>query len=322
MQTVNISRVIKNLLFFIVFEFIFCTILGIYLVFYGPFTNIKETFVTSAMTTLNHKYLATMFLSQAEIDKIMKKNQTQILSEKENQDDIIISNTSDDIELIDIKTNKFKGYLLVISNPKRISVATTSNLGKGGMTLSQIVKQYDAIGGINAGGFVDPKMAGTGGVPVGIIIENGEIKHKDDTQTYDIIGFNEKDILVIGEKYTLEDIKNLKIRDAISFGPALIINGKPMIVKGDGGWGIAPRSAIGQRQDGTVLFLTVDGRQTDSIGATLKDIQDILLKYGAHNAANLDGGSSSTMYYNGQVINTPSDILGERAIPSAFIIKK
>jgi exopolysaccharide biosynthesis protein len=113
----------------------------------------------------------------------------------------------------------------------------------------------------------------------------------------------------------------MKIRDAISFGPALIINGKPLIKKGDGGWGIAPRTAIGQRKDGTILLLVIDGRQKSSIGATLKDVQNVLLEYGAYNAANLDGGSSTTMYYNGNLINSPSDILGERAIPSAFIIK-
>jgi hypothetical protein len=90
---------------------------------------------------------------------------------------------------------------------------------------------------------------------------------------------------------------------------------------GDGGWGIAPRTAIGQRKTGEVLFLVIDGRTIDSIGATLKDIQDILLQYGAYNASNLDGGSSTTMYFNGKVINKPSDKLGERTVPTAFIVE-
>lgn len=105
------------------------------------------------------------------------------------------------------------------------------------------------------------------------------------------------------------------------FWTSLIINGKPTIKKGDGGWGIAPRTAIAQRKDGTVLLLVIDGRQKDSIGATLKEVQDILLKYDAYNASNLDGGSSTTMYYQDRVVNKPSDILGERAIPTAFIVK-
>ena len=67
------------------------------------------------------------------------------------------------------------------------------------------------------------------------------------------------------------------------------------------------------------MFLVIDGRQIHSLGATLRDVQDVLLKYGAYTAANLDGGSSTTMYYNGKVINRPSDALGERAVPSVFM---
>jgi exopolysaccharide biosynthesis protein len=322
MQGVRKVRALKEITFFIIFELVFCTILGIYLVFYGPFTKIKETFVTSAMTTLNHKYLATWFLSDEEIKEIMEKNKTVMDSEEENQDDIVINeNGSNNVELVNIETNKFKGYLLIVENPERVKIGTAQNLGKEGMTLGQIVKRYGAQGGVNAGGFADDNMTGTGGVPSGIIIENYQIKYQQPSiDEYNIIGFNDKNVLIIG-KYTLDEIKEMKIRDAISFGPALIINGKPLIKKGDGGWGIAPRTAIGQRKDGTILLLVIDGRQKSSIGATLKDVQNVLLEYGAYNAANLDGGSSTTMYYNGNLINSPSDILGERAIPSAFIIK-
>ena len=95
-----------------------------------------------------------------------------------------------------------------------------------------------------------------------------------------------------------------------------------VIKHGDGGWGISPRSAIGQRKDGTVLFLVVDGRQPGySIGATLADMQNIMYKQGAYIAANLDGGSSTTLYYNGKVVNKPADLLGERMIPTSFIVK-
>ena len=91
-----------------------------------------------------------------------------------------------------------------------------------------------------------------------------------------------------------------------------------MITHGDGGWGVGPRTAIGQRKDGTVLFLVIDGRQPGySVGATLRDIQNIMYEEGAVIAANLDGGSSSTLYYNGKVINKPADLLGERMIPTA-----
>lgn len=117
-------------------------------------------------------------------------------------------------------------------------------------------------------------------------------------------------------------MKEKDVVEGISFGPALIVNGEKMITRGDGGWGVGPRTAIGQRKDGTVLFLVIDGRQPGySVGATLRDIQNIMYEEGAVIAANLDGGSSSTLYYNGKVINKPADLLGERMIPTAFVVK-
>ena len=312
-------KAIKKILFFIIFEIVFCSLFGIYLVFYGPFARIKETIVTSAMTTLNHKYLATLFLSNAEIKKIMNDNSISTGNSSVNQNLININYSDEDCEVINISTNKFKGYLLIVDNPARVKVGTADNLGKSGKTLSTIVKKYNAAGGINAGGFSNA-MTGTGGIPSGIIIENYKIMYSDNQTKYNIVGFNDKNILIVGE-YTIDEIKDLKIRDAISFWPPLIMNGETLIKKGNGGWGIAPRTAIGQTQDGKVLLLTIDGRQKDSLGATLKDVQNIMYEYGAYNASTLDGGSSATMYYNSKVINNPSDILGERAIPSAFIIK-
>lgn len=78
------------------------------------------------------------------------------------------------------------------------------------------------------------------------------------------------------------------IRDAVSFGPTFIVNGKAMEVAGSGG-GLNPRTVLGQRADGAVLMLVIDGRQSHSIGATYKDCIDVMLQYGAVNAANLDG---------------------------------
>lgn len=110
--------------------------------------------------------------------------------------------------------------------------------------------------------------------------------------------------------------------EGITFGPPLIVDGQKMITDGDGGWGIGPRTAIGQKKDGTVIFLVIDGRQPGySTGATLRDVQDVLYEEGCYIAANLDGGSSTTLYYNGKVVNKPADLLGERMIPTAFIVE-
>jgi exopolysaccharide biosynthesis protein len=226
----------------------------------------------------------------------------------------------DKLQIINIKTNRYKGYLMVVNDPSRVKVGTDSNLAQNGLTLSRIVKKYNAAAGINAGGFTDIIHTGTQAQPEGMIIEDSKLLYADSSSSYNLIGFNQNNVLVVGN-YSLAQIMKMNIRDAVSFGPSLIINGKAVINSGNGGHGIQPRSAIAQKKDGTILMLEIDGRQKDSVGATLKDVQDVLLKYGAYNAANLDGGSSTTMINGGQLVNSPCDILGERSIPSAFIVK-
>jgi exopolysaccharide biosynthesis protein len=109
--------------------------------------------------------------------------------------------------------------------------------------------------------------------------------------------------------------------DAISFGPALIINGESVPILGSGG-GLNPRTAIGQRADGAILLLVIDGRQPHSIGATLRDVADVMADFGAVNAANLDGGSSTLMVYNGEILNSTSLLTGPRRIPTAIVVSK
>ena len=111
------------------------------------------------------------------------------------------------------------------------------------------------------------------------------------------------------------------IRDAASFGPILVMNGE---IAGDiSGSGVNPRTAIGQRADGAVLMLAIDGRQTHSIGATYEDVAEIMLDYGAVNAMNLDGGSSTCMYFEGEYVNQCSAYGGRpRPLPTSFLITK
>ncbi len=120
--------------------------------------------------------------------------------------------------------------------------------------------------------------------------------------------------------HSIFTLKKYGTKEAISFGPPLIVNGKPSIKSGDGGWGIAPRTAIAQTYDGKIIFIVIDGRRIDSAGATLKDVQDILLDFNAVNAVNLDGGSSTAMFFNGKIINQTANPLGEREVPSVFMV--
>jgi len=323
MGVLVIQRFLSRL-FLCLFVFVFSALGSAYLlIFHGPFTELKELFVTSAMTTYKHQYLAYWLVDEEEIQKIMDKNRAPEPEVNTDEKAIEIPNDSlleePPLEFHEIWGNGYKGYLLKVPNPARVKLVATDQLGSRGLKVLEFVEKYEAVAGINAGGFSDPEGKSYGGTPSGLLIVDGKTIYKDELSSYNLIGLTKKDVLVVG-RYTLTEIEELELRDAVTFGPALIVNGQPMITYGDGGWGIAPRTAIGQTKDGTMLLLVIDGRQLESIGATLKDVQDVLLEHGAFNAANLDGGSSSTFVYEGEIKNNPSSVYGPREVPSAFIV--
>lgn len=307
---------------FLLFEIIFVPVLAAVLIFYGPFNNTRDMIVTTAMTTMSHQYFATFFLSDEKINEILEKNRPEEVLEDTQLEDIQVSNINKEgIELVDVSSKTFKGYLLIVNDPSRVKLVTAPRLGKVGSTTSQIIEYYDAVGGINAGGFEDDAL-GTGGKASGIVIQDSELKTSSAGGSYKVVGIDNQNRMIVSNSMGYTKMKELNFVSAVTFGPVIISNGNPTIRSGDGGWGIQPRTAIGQKKDGTILMLVIDGRQASSIGATLKNVQDIFLQYGAYNAFNLDGGASSTMVYDGDLINSPSDILGERYVPTAFIITK
>lgn len=313
----------KSFLAFLIFEFVFMSVTTPLLVFYGPFENVKRTITGISWNSLSHQFIAKTFLSETAIARILGDGYS--ISDI-NTEAIKMLNFgkkhSSNIQPFDVESANFKGKMLLIADPTRIKVGYSNQMPRAGETTSSIARRHGAVAAINGGGFIDTKWAGTGGAPLGYLISggkyiSGESKNKDAKR--DTIAFTEDGMLIVG-KHSQNDLKKYKVKEAISFGPPLIVNGKPTINKGDGGWGISPRTVIGQKEDGSVLFLVIDGRSLKSFGATLKEVQNIMLEYGAVNAANLDGGSSTTMYYEGKVINTPSDALGERSVPSVFMV--
>lgn len=291
-----------------------------WLVLYGPFTNLRSTVVGAVSTSMHSNWLR-YFMSDEAVNKLVTGAQTttnatgsKIIAQFQNSH-------SEDIKLTDISSNRFKGYLLEISDPNRVKVGVADTMGQKGQTTSEIAQQNGAIAAVNGGGFDDPNGTGNGREPFGVVIKNGFFVNGGNfTAPVPLIGLNNKGVLVSG-KYTSKQISAMHITEGISFYPSLILDGKKQITSGDGGWGIAPRTAIGQKADGHILLLVIDGRQPQySLGATLVDVQNILYDNGAITAANLDGGSSTTMYFQGKVINKPCDLLGERSIPTAILV--
>lgn len=299
----------------------------------GPSKKAGEIFVMSVRETSAIGFLANWFYSDEEIQDIVEKNSIKDSDsvtdaslvvikpiDEERTDDI--EKSVEPIEIIDIKGSTYRGKLMIVQDPSRLFVGVIPEFGDGnGMNVTAICSRYGAVGGINGGEFVDGEITATA-MPVGLVISEGKLLNGSLNTTYHVTGFNEDNILVVGNM-TGQKALDLKIRDCVhinsSIGPFLIINGEEQDVAGIGG-GFNPRTAIGQRADGAVLLLTVDGRQANSIGATFTDLMNIMSEYGAVNASAMDGGTSSQMCYEGKIINTPYSPFGARECPTSFLV--
>ena len=323
--------------------------------FYGPYTGFRDWWITTAMTTMRHKYLATWFFSTEIINEVLSKNRVdevqgttdttlidtnseddepqkyanryekQILGKNLDKEEYDIYADEEEYRIIKIEGKKYNGYLAVVYDPSKVKTVASRKVGESGQYLTTMVQENDAILGINGGGFLDEGHNGNGSMPHGITISNGKVITSNIySGVGGLIGFDSDNKLVLG-KMNLSQAKKMKIRDAVTWGPYLIINGEKSKILGNGGWGTAPRTAIGQRQDGIVLMLVIDGRRATKPGADMNDLMEIMERYGAYNAVNLDGGTSSAMVVGDKIINDPIDSAGAhrtRYIATGFILTK
>ncbi len=308
---------------------IFAGILGaVTIVNYGPSTHARDLFVVSVMETSGIQFLAKWYFSDEEIKQIQLNNSVKPLDEVTDTDLVTVGgdNVNSDfdinkVEVVDISSSKYKGKMMIVNDPKKIMIGTIAEFGENfvGRTVTEMVSDNNCIGGTNAGGFADLNGVGNGGTPLGIVISKGELKWGSRSATYELVGFDKDGKMHVGNM-TGQQALDKGIQEAVSFGPTLIVNGKPSEISGTaGGWN--PRTAIGQRADGSVLIMVIDGRQTTSIGATYGDLINEMLSYGAVNAYNLDGGTSSHMVYNGNIITSCSSLYGTRKMPTAILVK-
>ena len=275
---------------------------------FGPSKTARNLFVNSAMESSAGGILVTLFFSDEEIARIRAINSIQKTDEV--TDSSLISDTTiltqeekSMIEVIDIEKDTYRGKMMIVRDPSRVMVGTSGEYGKSckGKKVSEIAESYGAIAATNAGGFRDAGGVGTGGEPDGLVISEGRLKWGSLGTTYGIIGIDNNNVLVVGDM-TAQAALDRGVRDAVSFGPVLVVNGEAV-------------------EDGSILLVVIDGRQVNSLGASYSDVIELMLEYGAVNAANLDGGSSSLMYYNGEYINSCASMYGPRDLPTTIIVK-
>ena len=289
-------------------------------IFNGPSQSAKETLTMTLLEASATKWVPKLFIGEAEVERI--KNGGGEEYEELSDDDVdtsmitidnstsITGNTDewknhpDGIRIERMEGPTFTAHIMITRDPSRVYLATSSlpfSKDKPGQRINNAIEKEGAVAAINAGAFYDNGTGSTvvGSVPEGLVIAGGKVVWtQNETYTPEgFVGFNTDNILIVDKSMTADRAKELNIRDGCGFGPVLIKNGEINEVEYNNPSGYNPRTAIGQRADGAVIFVCIDGRQAGSLGGTYKDVIDIMVKYGAVNACNLDGGSSSVMLY-------------------------
>ncbi|MBR5060473.1 MAG: phosphodiester glycosidase family protein [Clostridia bacterium] len=325
---------------------------AIYFISRGDSAVVRDMFVTTMVDTGAMDFCAHMFLSDEEVNEILKSNEI-IVPEGKTDTTLIVTGESDSrvdpdeqqrideekgvvydedgVCLIDLKGKTYVGKLLIVKDPSRVSVAGLDKYGEGivGKSTEQMAKDADAFAAINGGGYREMSDYRTGGYPEGrdgegIVIINGVLKWGNLDRKYEIIGFDKNNVLHV-DTMTGREAMNIGIRDAVNWGPVLVKNGEPCVIPSSAGnIGFHPRTDIGQRADGSVMLVIIDGRQAHSLGAAYEDLVEIFMRYDAVNAGNLDGGMSSYMVYKGEVITSPYMLYfnGRRTVATSFIVSK
>lgn len=352
----SIKRELLN--FGIAFAVTAVMIVGMY--FVCVYSNIpfikywREIWIETAMTTGDHQWLATLVIPENIINDVMEnqlpsagttggeqyldadssdgKDEEEVVEDILNQKNlkigdldyagykVLVNDIEQGIVISEITGSGYKGKIMLIDDPSRVFVGTTPNKYTEGLRIKDMLEYYDAVAGINASGFSDPGGEGNGGDIIGMSCSQGEFWGTY-VNYYGSVVMTESNRLVVGNISIWQDFA---IRDGIQFGPVLIADGEKY-AQGSNGYGIQPRTAIGQREDGVIALLVIDGRNVlHSIGCTVGELADILLKYDIINASCCDGGSSSILAYDGEVITKNSSLNPAygRRLPNAFLVAK
>lgn len=305
------------------FTVLFLLVIGVYLTLLsiarGPSETVRNMLVLSARQASATKWMPQLFLDEETINEIYENSDkitvdvmsAEEYAEKNKADNetqgVVVEDewdgASDGMVLKIENGSTYKAYVLLVKDPSRVFVGTSSDNYDNatiGMDIFNVVERYDAIAGINGGEFLDKGGVGTGAKPMGLTYSCGTCVWNEALRRT-FIGFDSNDRLVVSESMSYAQANALGIRDAVSFqtGNVLIdsVDGNISFHYEDSNTGTAQRTAIGQREDGTVIMIVTDGRTASSIGATHNDMINLMIKYGAVNAAMLDGGSSAMLYF-------------------------
>ena len=312
-------------------------------VFNGPSETARNRLTMSLLEASATKWVPAVFVVEETVEQIRAKVASDLPDEQSDPSQVVIRTDSvleddewaehpDGLRVEEISGDTYNAYVMLVRDPSRVYLAPSSrNYSRSvpGKRINRQIEEEGAAAAVNGGAFFDNGTISpeVGSVPCGLVVSGGKILWDDGTSYDGFAGFNEDDILVVSKTMTAGDAKQARIRDGCCYGPVLILNGAVNEEAYNTNSGFNPRTAIGQRADGTVILLCIDGRQAGSLGATYADIIDVMVEFGAVNACNLDGGSSTVMLLRdgeGQVryVNNVSLLQEEpRRMPTFFMVR-
>ncbi len=288
------------------------------LVFNGPSTAARDVLTMSLIEASATKWIPALFIGEETVEEIRSSVDAELTEELTDTSQVVIqkgnvlstgsdewANYPDGIRIEEVYGDTYTAHVMIIRDPSTVYMATSTtsfSTSVPGKRINVAIEDEGAIAAINAGAFNDDGTASSyvGSCPLGLVMSNGVCVWTSGQQPglEGFAGFTNDDILVVSQtNLTKSQAEELDIRDGCCFGPALIINGETNLSAYNDTSGYNPRTAIGQRSDGAVIFVCIDGRQAGSLGGTYADIINIMVEYGAVNACNMDGGSSTVMMY-------------------------
>ena len=317
-----LGRIIRRfflLLFTIVILVVVALVLVMNLVFNGPSPAAQEVLTMSLIEASATKWVPALFIGEERVAEIQASVNAELPEEVSSTSEVVIqkgnaisatndewANYPDGIRIERFAGDTYNAHIMIVRDPSQVYMGTSSksfSVNVPGKRITEMMEATpDAIAAVNAGAFFDDGTAGSavGSYPLGLVVSEGNTVWTSGKQPglEGFAGFNDDNILVVSKKnLSQKEAEELNIRDGCCFGPVLIMNGEVNMEAYNNTSGYNPRTAIGQRKDGAVIFVCIDGRQAGSLGGTYGDIIDIMVEYEAYNACNMDGGSSSVMMY-------------------------
>ena len=233
-------------------------------------------------------------------------------------DQVLAIDAANGILAVRIREELFRGVLILGKYPDRLSCAAAENWGAEGQKAGDIAAANGALVAMTASGFSDSAPEGT--AQTGAAMCSGTVYGDHLKAGYKRIELRSDDRLYVVDA---PSEFHPDCTDAAEWTPALIVDGQTVVTKEDHYNARNPRCCLGQAADGTVLMLCIEGRYFDSLGATAPECAEILARYGAWQAMNLDGGTSAILWYDGAYITRCSDPDRPegRPLPNVWIYK-